>query len=237
MWSSKLLISAKTPSMTAARPVEVRYARPGKASARPMLRLVTVCLLAAALAGCGERVPPLPRLDDGAVVLAFGDSLTFGTGASTHESYPARLGKLIGRTVVSAGVPGETSAQGLARLPQALEQVQPRLLILCHGGNDFLRRLPESDAAANVRAMVKLAKDRGVDVVLVGVPKLGLTAAPAGFYADIAAEFGLPYDGATLKTVLTDNALKSDWVHPNAGGYARIAESLAALLRKAEAIR
>ena len=189
-----------------------------------------------ALAGCGERPPPLPRLDANAVVLAFGDSLTYGTGASTPESYPAVLERLIGRKVVAAGVPGEVSELGLARLPEALEQTQPKLLILCHGGNDFLRKLPEMQAAANVRAMVKLARDKGVDVVLLGVPKLGLTGSPAGFYAEIAQEFRIPYDGDVLKTVLTDNALKSDWVHPNAKGYARIAGSLAELLKRAKAI-
>jgi len=188
------------------------------------------------LAGCGERVPPLPRLDGNAVVLAFGDSLTYGTGASTPESYPAVLERLIGRKVVAAGVPGEVSATGLERLSEALEQTQPKLLILCHGGNDFLRKLPETQAAANVRAMVKLARDKGVEVVLVGVPKLGLTGSPAGFYAEIAQEFRIPYDGDVLKTVLTDNALKSDWVHPNAKGYARIAASLAELLKRAKAI-
>jgi len=188
------------------------------------------------LAGCGERVPPLPRLDGNAVVLAFGDSLTYGTGASTLESYPAVLERLIGRKVVAAGVPGEVSATGLERLSEALEQTQPKLLILCHGGNDFLRKLPEMQAAANVRAMVKLARDKGVDVVLLGVPKLGLTGSPAGFYAEIAQEFRIPYDGDVLKTVLTDNALKSDWVHPNAKGYARIAGSLAELLKRAKAI-
>ena len=188
------------------------------------------------LAGCGERVPPLPRLDGNAVVLAFGDSLTYGTGASTLESYPAVLERLIGRKVVAAGVPGEVSATGLERLSEALEQTQPKLLIRCHGGNDFLRKLPETQAAANVRSMVKLARDKGVEVVLVGVPKLGLTGSPAGFYAEIAQEFRIPYDGDVLKTVLTDNALKSDWVHPNAKGYARIAGSLAELLKRAKAI-
>jgi lysophospholipase L1-like esterase len=188
------------------------------------------------LAGCGERVPPLPRLDGNAVVLAFGDSLTYGTGASTPESYPAVLERLIGRKVVAAGVPGEVSATGLERLSEALEQTQPKLLILCHGGNDFLRKLPETQAAANVRAMVKLARDKGVEVVLVGVPKLGLTGSPAGFYAEIAQEFRIPYDGDVLKSVLTDNELKSDWVHPNAKGYAHIAGSLAGLLKRAKAI-
>ncbi len=188
------------------------------------------------LAACGERAPVLPRLEPTAVVLAFGDSLTYGTGAATPESYPAVLERLIGRKVVSAGVPGEASAGGLERLPEVLEQTQPQLLILCHGGNDFLRKLPETQPAANVRAMVKLARDKGVAVVLVGVPKLGLTGSPAGFYADIAQEFRIPYEGGVLKSVLTDNELKSDWVHPNAKGYARIAESLADLLKRAKAI-
>jgi len=198
--------------------------------------LLVAAVASTLLAGCGERVPPLSRLEGSAVVLAFGDSLTYGTGASTPESYPAVLERLIGRKVVAAGIPGEVSATGLERLPEVLEQTQPKLLILCHGGNDYLRKLPETQAAANVRAMVKLARDRGVDVVLLGVPKLGLTAAPAGFYADIAREFRIPYDGEVLKQVLTDNALKSDWVHPNAKGYARIAGSLAELLKRAKAI-
>jgi acyl-CoA thioesterase I len=198
--------------------------------------LLVAAVASTLLAGCGERVPPLSRLEGSAVVLAFGDSLTYGTGASTPESYPAVLERLIGRKVVAAGIPGEVSATGLERLPEVLEQTQPKLLILCHGGNDYLRKLPETQAAANVRAMVKLARDKGVDVVLLGVPKLGLTAAPAGFYADIAREFRIPYDGEVLKQVLTDNELKSDWVHPNAKGYARIAGSLAELLKRAKAI-
>jgi lysophospholipase L1-like esterase len=201
--------------------------------------LATACVAAAALwaAGCGEKTPALAPLDASAVLLAFGDSLTFGTGAGDGESYPAQLERLIGRKVVAQGVPGEMTAQGLARLPGVLEATEPRLLLLCHGGNDFLRKLPESEAAANVRAMVRLARDKGIAVVLIGVPKPGISPAPAAFYAEIAREFALPYEGAVLKTVLTDNALKSDWVHPNAQGYARIAAAMAALLKKAKAIQ
>jgi lysophospholipase L1-like esterase len=187
------------------------------------------------LAGCGSHAK-LDRLGADAVVLAFGDSLTFGTGASTAQSYPAQLERLIGRKVVAAGVPGEVSAAGLARLPGVLDQVQPRLLILCHGGNDFLRRNGDAQAAENIRAMIRLARQRGVAVLLVGVPKPGLFPSAPGFYEDIAKEFSLPYEETILKKVLSDNALKSDLIHPNAAGYARIAEAIAALLKESGAV-
>ncbi|OLB81555.1 MAG: arylesterase, partial [Nitrospirae bacterium 13_2_20CM_2_61_4] len=161
----------------------------------------TALFLLALLAACGGQ-PKLPPLAANAVVLAFGDSLTFGIGANAGESYPARLEALIGRKVVSAGVPGEASSEGLARLPAALDQAKPQLVILCHGGNDFLRKLDEAQAANNIRAMVRLARSRGAEVVLVGVPKPGLLPSPAGFYADIAREFRLPYEETALKKIL-----------------------------------
>ena len=194
-----------------------------------------ILLLAALLAGCGKG-PQVPALGNNDVVLAFGDSLTFGTGASPAESYPAQLQSLIGRKVVNAGVPGEISADGLSRLPEVLEEVQPRLLLLCHGGNDFLRKQSETAAAANVRAMIRLARDKGIGVVLIATPKPGLTISSPDFYADIAKEFAIPFNDDALKSILRDNALKSDLVHPNAKGYAQIAQVLDKLLRKAGAI-
>src|SRR5258708_9735054 len=100
----------------------------------------TALFLLALLAACGGGQPKLPPLAPDSVVLAFGDSLTFGIGANAGESYPARLEALIGRKVVSAGVPGEVSAQGLARLPSALEQAKPQLGILVHVRNDTLSK-------------------------------------------------------------------------------------------------
>jgi acyl-CoA thioesterase-1 len=196
-------------------------------------------LLAAALlvlgAACSER-PRLPPLPSDAVVLAFGDSLTYGTGAAEHESYPAQLEKLIGRRVVRAGVPGEVTAQALERLPGALDEHAPRLLLLCIGGNDFLRRLGNAQAERNVRAMVELARKRGVAVVLIATPEPGLLPSPPGFYGAIAKDFRLPYEGGVVTEVLKDASLKSDPIHPNARGYGVIAERLAATLRKGGAI-
>lgn len=187
------------------------------------------------LAGCSDR-PKLERLSSDAVVLAFGDSITFGTGANEDESYPAQLEKLIGRRVVRAGVPGEVTAQALARLPEALDEHAPRLLLLCIGGNDFLRRLGNRQAERNVREMVKLAKSRGIAVVLIGTPEPGFTVSPPAFYAGIAREFRLPYEEGIIGQVLKDRTLKADPIHPNARGYRVIAERLAEQLKQSGAI-
>jgi len=198
------------------------------------LRLLLLAL-AFCLTACGER-SKLEPLSTNAVVLAFGDSLTYGTGANENESYPAQLEGLIGRRVVRAGVPGEVTAQALERLPSALDEYSPRLLLLCIGGNDFLRRLGTAQAEANVRAMVKIAKSRGIDVFLIGTPEPALLPSPPAFYSAVAKEFSIPYENGVITEVLKDASLKSDPIHPNARGYRIIAERLAERLKKAGAI-
>ena len=193
-------------------------------------------IAATLLAACGAKTPTLPKLGADAVVLAFGDSITFGTGASENQSYPAVLEGLIGRKVQGAGVPGEVSAAGLARLPSAIDHHKPQLLILCSGGNDFLRKLGKAQAAENIRAMVRAARDKGVAVMLIAVPEPGLMPSPPDFYKDIAKEFGIPYEDAALAKILRDNELKSDLIHPNAKGYARLAEAVAGVLKKSGAL-
>jgi lysophospholipase L1-like esterase/predicted Ser/Thr protein kinase len=211
--------------------------RPKRADPRRWgrLALYVAALLAAAfiVAACGKRGPRIEPLPADAVVLAFGDSLTFGTGAGTEESYPAQLGKRIGRKVVNAGVPGETSGEGLARLPEVLDEEKPQLLLLCHGGNDFLRRLDEAQAARNVRAMIELARARGIPVVLLATPKPSFPPSVPKFYAEMAAELAVPYEQDVIHAVLTDNRLKSDLVHPNGRGYAQVAEAVEKVLRSA----
>ena len=198
-------------------------------------RLLAAWILCLVLAGCTPP-PELEPLAADAVVLAFGDSLTFGTGAGPGESYPEVLSGLIGRTVVKAGLPGEVSTDGLLRLPALLDREQPALLLLCHGGNDQLQRLDPARLADNLRAMIREARDRNIAVVLIAVPAPGLSLRPLPLYAGIADEFGLAADLETVADILGDRALKSDYIHPNAAGYRRLALAVADLLRAAGAV-
>lgn len=178
----------------------------------------------------------MARLADDAVVLAFGDSLTYGTGAAKDDSYPAQLERGIQRKVVNAGVPGETSGAGLERLAEVLEEVRPALLILCHGGNDFLRKMDEARAASNVRAMIAMAREKDIPVVLLATPKPTLPPSVPAFYRQIAEETGVGFEESVVKKVLTDRDLKSDLVHPNAEGYRLIAKALEKMLRRSGAV-
>lgn len=197
------------------------------------LALIVVVLFSAA---CGQKGATLPRLSQSDVVVAFGDSLTYGTGAAEEESYPAVLSKLIGRTVVRAGVPGEVTAQGLERLPEVIAEHNPRLVIVCLGGNDMLRQVADAEIRRNLGEIVKTLKGRGIAVVLVGVPRPALITSAPAFYAEIAKEFGVPYEGKVVTSVLYSNETKSDPIHPNAKGYRRMAEAIEELLRKAGAV-
>jgi lysophospholipase L1-like esterase len=73
-------------------------------------------------------------------------------------------------------------------------------------------------------------------VVLIGTPEKGLTLTPPSFYAEIAEQLGIPYEGKVIGEILRNSELKSDSIHPNARGYRLIAERVAALLNDAGAL-
>ena len=199
------------------------------------IRLLLLGICFCLLAGCTQSAKLPPLAGDG-VLLAFGDSLTFGTGAAEGESYPAVLERLTGHKVLNYGVPGEISAAGLARLPAVLEREKPDLLILCHGANDLLGHLDQRQAAENLRGMIRLARERGIAVMLIAVPAPDLFLTPPEFYSEVAAEFAIPIEAKALPRILGKGSLKSDYIHPNAAGYRQLAEALVKLLKKSGAI-
>jgi len=198
-------------------------------------RCCAALLYCLALTGCSDP-PVISPLSDDAVILAFGDSLTYGTGADSTRAYPAQLQSLISRTVVNAGIPGEVSLTGLRRLPALLTRHQPDLVIICHGGNDILRRLNLQSTRSNIQQMIDLSRSHGADVVLVGVPEFGIFLSSAEFYTELAQTNRLPIENSVLSEVLKVAAYKSDQIHPNARGYSIIASRLADLLKDSDAI-
>lgn len=187
------------------------------------------------LAAC-DRAPTLPKLSPHDVIVAFGDSLTHGTGASDDTAYPAVLASLTGRTVINAGVPGDTTSSGLQRLPEVLAEHKPRLVLLCLGGNDMLRKQPEASTESNLRLLVQTIRASGANVVLIGVPEPKLFGGAPDFYTRIADEMKLPLEREIFNDVLKDNRLKSDPIHANAAGYRQVAERLAAFLKETGAL-
>lgn len=189
------------------------------------------------LTACSEETPKLRTLESDAVILAFGDSLTYGTGANHHtESYPAVLAALSGRTVINAGIPGEVSQQGLNRLGQMLTEHQPDLVLLCHGGNDLIRKLDESALSQNLAQMVTQIRSHGAEVMLLSVPKPGVFLKPAPLYAQLATELQLPIANEIIADVESETSLKADAIHPNAEGYRLIAERVFELLGESGAL-
>lgn len=197
--------------------------------------MLTVILLV--LTGCSKQISSMTRLSEADVILAFGDSLTYGTGVSTEQSYPQILANRIGHTVVNGGIPGELSEDGLIRLPALLDEYSPALVVICHGGNDFLRKKSIEELEHNLKQMIQLAKAAGAEVLLVAVPQPKLIMlSDAEVYQKVATAMHVPLVDNTLSEILSDNALKSDAVHPNAQGYQQLAEAVETMLYEAEAI-
>ncbi|MDP2136001.1 MAG: arylesterase [Sulfuritalea sp.] len=198
--------------------------------------LFAVLLLLLAVACGGEKKEA--ALPAGSKVLAMGDSLTAPHGVQPGEDWPTLLGQKTGWVVINAGVSGNTSAQALERLPALLDEHQPQLVLVSLGGNDMLRKMSQAQTVANLGRMLDLARNSGARAVLLATPKPSLAGAvfnslsAAEFYAEVAKDKKVPLVADALPEVLSDTALKSDQLHPNAAGHALLSEKIHADLKR-----
>lgn len=201
-----------------------------------MKKLILICVLL--LAACGGDKPEYAAIPQGATVLILGDSLSYGTGANKGEDYPSLLTKTTGWNIINEGVPGDTTAGGLARLPDLLEVYQPKLLIVELGGNDFLHHAPQTETIANLKAILLQAKTQGIAAILVAIPEISPLKAAVGslsdhpLYAKLAEETNTPLITEVFSDVLSDRALKADQIHPNAQGYIEVGKQMSEKLRE-----
>lgn len=176
------------------------------------------------------------------IVTLLGDSITSGYGLTASVALPARLQAEIdalgaAATVRGAGVAGDTSASGLARLDRAVRS-DTDVCVVALGGNDLLTLTDPAVTRANLDRIIRRLKARGIAVVLVGVGapfELGAYArAFNAIYPALAREHGVPLYADILAGVARDRALnQADGIHPNAAGAAVIAKRLAPVVRDA----
>lgn len=201
-------------------------------------RLVLICSIA--LAGL---VPVASAaMAEPVRILAFGASITFGYGLPEEQGLPAQLeaalrAKGIDAVVINGGIPGDTSAGGLARLDWALAD-DPDLVIVDLGGNDALRAIEPEAVRANLDAIVARLVGDNRRVLIAGMlapPNLGAEygAAFNQVFPSVAARHGVPLYPFLLDGVAAEPDLnQEDGIHPNAAGVAVIVERmLPAVLR------
>jgi acyl-CoA thioesterase-1 len=171
-------------------------------------------------------------------ITAFGDSLVQGYGLPQGQGFVPQLAAWLEAqgaavTLNNAGVSGDTTAGGAARVDWTLAD-QPQGLIVLLGGNDLLRGLPAAEARANLRKILQAAQARNVEVLLIGMRAPGnygpeYKAAFDSIYADLAQEFGAllhadAFAGIRAETGQDPAAaqayMQADNIHPNAKGVA-----------------
>ncbi len=183
-----------------------------------------------------SREPVLQALAPGSTVIAFGNSITFGTGASPGEDFPQHLAARSGWNIINAGVPGDMARDAGSRLAPLLNDHQPVAVLVELGGNDFLRQRPESAVKEDLRGILSTVRDSGALPILVAVPRLSMLRATVGalsdsdLYVELAEEEGVPVVTDVLSAVLSDESLRADPIHPNAAGYEQLAGGIVAEL-------
>jgi len=169
------------------------------------------------------RYPIVNRIPNGETIVAFGDSLTFGTGVPTAQSYPMQLSELIGEEVINLGIPGDTSANALARINDVLIK-NPRIVLLTIGGNDLKNGVKKEITFENIKNIIVALQDNGSLVILGGIdiPLFGRGFESA--YKDLAKDTGSVLVPNVLEDIIGKRELMSDAIHPNSKGYQLMAE-------------
>ena len=190
------------------------------------------------ITGC-SKPPKLSKIASGSKVIALGDSLTYGYGATPETAYPTVLANKTGWQVSNEGINGDTSEGVLNRLDKIIEQ-SPNLILLGIGGNDVLHKVPTETVKANINQIVEKIKSANIRLVLIAEPYFSNAilfgkADDNPIYEEIAKEKQIPLFGKSdggWSEIISDKSLKSDQIHANAEGYAKFADNLCKFLQK-----
>ena len=157
-------------------------------------------------------------------IICFGDSLTYGNGAGEGRDYPSQLSTMIGKPVVNAGVPGDTTARALKRLDSDVLSKSPDLVLITLGGNDLKNGVAKDLAFNNLRKIVESIQHAGAKVIIGG---LRFPLQDRGFgsaYRQLAEDTGAVLIPDIYKDIMGNRKLMSDPIHPNGDGYRIMAQ-------------
>jgi lysophospholipase L1-like esterase len=180
---------------------------------RTILFILLPCFLFTACGG------PEQVILSGENIICFGDSLTFGTGATPDKSYPAQLAEMVGHTVINSGIPGDTTARALQRLDRDVLSKSPRIVLITLGGNDLKNGVDKKIAFENLRKIVEAVQASGALVVIGGIKLLFWDRGYEKEYEKLAEETGSLLIPNILGGLMGNEALMHDTIHPNAAGY------------------
>ena len=200
-----------------------------------MRRRLFVSVLAALLfslsaLGCGSDSNPTSP--SGVTVVALGDSITAGFGASTNNDYVARLSARTGNSIFNAGRIGDTTGDALNRLDSAVLSRNPDIVIVFLGGNDVLQSIPVPTRVSNITTIVQRIRQDGAAVILIHMGS-GVLDAFGGALPGIASQTGSTLVTGVLEGIFGVPGFMADAVHPNDAGHAIIADRIEPALRAA----
>lgn len=173
------------------------------------------------LAACGGSEPVTLS---GENIICFGDSLTYGTGAAQNKSYPAQLSAMIDQPVINAGIPGNTTADGLERLETDVLEKSPRIVLITLGGNDLKNGVHKDVAFMNLKTIIEAIQAEGGLVVLGGVKFIILDKGYGEMYKKLAKETDIILIPNILGGLIGKDKYMSDPIHPNGAGYEIMAQ-------------
>ena len=168
----------------------------------------------------------------GSSIVAFGDSLVAGFGASEGNDFVSLLSRRIGRPVINAGRNGDTTDSGYARLEADVLSQDPRIVVLLLGGNDALRQVPAEDTFERLGAMIDRIHAVGAAVVLVGVRGSILGDTYRSGFGALAEDKQVNYVPDILAGIFGRPSLMADPIHPNDEGNGRMADRIEPVLRE-----
>jgi acyl-CoA thioesterase I len=196
----------------------------------PILLFIGLAVLVA-LWSMPSGTPDAAKPTAGDRVIAFGDSLVEGVGASTGRDIASLLSARVGVPIVNAGRRGDTTGSALTRLDSAVLSRNPRIVIVLLGGNDVLRRVPHQETFANLDAIVGRIRGRGAAVILVGLSVGVFTDVYGNGYENLARRTSSGLVPDVLSGILGHPELMADHIHPNDRGYRMIADRIEPVLR------